>query len=82
MRQKQIERLSLHLVLRWRIWVGVLVACVMVAQVQAQEPSGTEAPAVNVAGSPILPGSVPTDVWVTTQDYVAFGSGPAAASLR
>lgn len=34
-------------------------------------------PIVNNAGSPIMPGSVATETWVTTQDFVAMRRGPS-----
>ena len=36
-------------------------------------------PEVNSAGSPILPGSIASETWVTTQDYVALRQGPSRA---
>jgi uncharacterized protein YraI len=66
-----------HFTPRLSMCVGVLAACLIVGSIQAQEATPTETPALNVAGSPILPGSVATDVWVTTQDYVALRLGPS-----
>jgi hypothetical protein len=42
-------------------------------------PASDAPPAANPAGSPILPGSVPSDTWVTTQDFVALRRGPGKA---
>lgn len=44
-----------------------------------EAPAETPMPSLNVAGSPILAGSVATDTWVTTQDYVALRRGPSRA---
>ena len=60
-------------------WIALLACLTITAQVQAQDATPTAAPslpAVNAAGSTILPGSVASDTWVTTQDYVALRQGP------
>lgn len=50
----------------------LLVGAALGGTLHAQD----DVPAVNPAGSPILPGSVPSDTWVTTQDFVALRHGP------
>ena len=53
----------------------VLAACLFMGGTALAQ----DAPAVNVAGSPILAGSVETNTWVTTQDFVALRRGPSRA---
>jgi len=61
-------------------WIALL-ACLsltIAAQASAQDATPTPSvPAVNAAGSTILAGSVASDTWVTTQDYVALRQGPS-----
>ena len=63
-------------------WIALLACLSLLTQppASAQDAAPTDAPAlpaVNAAGSTILPGSVPSDTWVTTQDYVALRQGPS-----
>ncbi len=65
---------------RW--WVASFISVMMTVGVYAQETPPTEEPAVeqvNVAGSLILHGTLPTDTWITTQDYLALRRGPGRA---
>lgn len=57
----------------------LLIISVGSAYAQDDAPATDAPPAVNPAGSPILAGSVPSDTWVTTQDYVALRRGPGKA---
>jgi uncharacterized protein YraI len=62
-------------------WIAAFIlALLSAAVVTAQEP--TPPPATNANGSIILPGSVPTSVWVTTQDVVALREGPGRGFPR
>jgi uncharacterized protein YraI len=77
-----VDRLFSRFIMPVTVWirVGLLAACLTLSiQARAQEttPTETPTPAVNAAGSLILPGSVPTNSWVTTQDYVALRLGPS-----
>lgn len=63
-----------------RLTAAAVAACLLISTpIQAQDtvPADTPLPEVNVAGSPILPGSVVTATWVTTQDFVALRLGPS-----
>lgn len=60
--------------------LSLLTVCLSIAlPLHAQENTGANEtlPTVNNAGSPILPGSVATETWVTTQDIVALRRGPS-----
>ena len=59
-------------------WIALLACLTITAQAQAQDATPS-VPAVNAAGSTILAGSVASDTWVTTQDYVALRQGPSGS---
>lgn len=63
--------------MRRAAWAALALMAAIGAPAAAQEGEGSgEVPAVNVAGSPIQPGSVASEIWVTTQDYLALRAGP------
>ena len=62
----------------WLVFLIAWFACGI--PVLAQDDAATDPlPDVNAAGSPIMPGSIPSETWVTTQDYVALRQGPSRA---
>lgn len=64
-----------------RLWLSLgalAISLSITTSVSGQDSPPTEPPpAINAAGSPILPGSLPNEVWVTTQDFVALRRGPS-----
>lgn len=56
--------------------LAALLLCAPAVDAQEAPIVDTDTPAVNVAGSPVLPGSAATEVWVTTQDILALRRGP------
>jgi hypothetical protein len=62
--------------------LAALALTALLAAVPGTAQDAPDSPAVNVAGSPILPGSLQTEVWATTQDILSLRSGPGRSFTR